>query len=155
MSQPAHSGLRYRRAIVTFILAYLTITILAAGLAIGLDSVMHVSPSDDYVHSPSYVLAEKFYPFLNLLVWGSFSWMYFKNAAGSMKEAFALGAFWLAVALPVDYAGFVLIKNPWSLSAHDFYIGQFPWIYLIYVAVLVSPMCWVGLRARIGQTAAA
>ena len=61
------------------------------------------------------------------------------------EEAFALGAFWLTAAVVVDYVGFVLIKNPISLSPHDFYIGQFPWIYLIYVAVLIAPLCWVKL----------
>ena len=60
-------------------------------------------------------------------------------------EAFALGAFWLAVAVAVDYVGFVLIKNPISLTPHDFYIGQFPWIYLIYVAIFLAPLCWVKL----------
>jgi hypothetical protein len=26
-----------------------------------------------------------------------------------------------------------------SMSATDFYVGQFPWIYLTYLAVLISP----------------
>jgi hypothetical protein len=56
-----------------------------------------------------------------------------------------LGAFWLAAAMIGDYVCFVRIKNPISLSPHDFYIGQFPWIYLIYVAVLVAPLCSVML----------
>ena len=43
----------------------------------------------------------------------------------------------------VDYVCFVLIKNPISLNPHDFYIGQFPWIYLIYVTVLFAPFCSV------------
>jgi len=153
MSQPSQHGLRFGRAIWTFLVAYLTITVLAAGLAIGLQSLMHLPDSADMVHSPSYLLAEKFYPLLNVLVWGGFSWIYFRNARPSMKEAFSLGVFWLALALPVDYVGFVLIKNPWSLNAHDFYIGQFPWIYLIYVAVLLSPMGWASLRSRLSSPA--
>ena len=56
-----------------------------------------------------------------------------------------LGWLWLIIAVIVDYVGFVLIKNPISLSPHDFYIGQFPWIYLIYLAILVSPLCYVAL----------
>ena len=68
-------------------------------------------------------------------------------------EAFALGAFWLTLAVLVDYVGFVLIKNPISLSPHDFYIGQFPWIYLIYVAVFFSPWCYVTFVAARGSKA--
>ena len=85
---------------------------------------------------------------MNLLVWMLFSWMYFQKRpkiATSHRQALFLGVFWLLVALVVDYVGFVLIKNPISLSPHDFYIGQFPWIYLIYVAVLISPLCYVAL----------
>jgi hypothetical protein len=54
----------------------------------------------------------------------------------------------------VDYVGFVLIKNPISLSAHDFYIGQFPWIYLIYLAIFVSPLLYVLLRRKSQAVAA-
>ena len=57
--------------------------------------------------------------------------------------SFVIRAFWLAVAVVVDYVCFVLIKNPISLNPHDFYIGQFPWIYLIYVTVLFAPFCSV------------
>jgi hypothetical protein len=48
----------------------------------------------------------------------------------------------------VDYVGFALIKNPFSLSAHDFYISQFPWIYLIYLAILVSPILYATWRSK-------
>jgi len=65
------------------------------------------------------------------------------------------GAFWLGVALPVDFVGFVLIKNPISLSPYDFYVGQFPWIYLIYIAVFLSPSCYVALTEFLGRKALA
>jgi hypothetical protein len=70
------------------------------------------------------------------------------------REAWALGAFWLAAAVVMDYVGFVLIKNPISLSPHDFYIGQLPWIYLIYVAVLLSPFCYLIFASRGGSQSA-
>ena len=103
------------------------------------------------VHSPSYVFAEKFFPIINVLVWTAFSWVYFKSRRSApvlSREALTLGAFWLFFAILVDYVGFVLIKNPISLSAHDFYIGQFPWIYLIYLAILVSPILYATLRSK-------
>ncbi len=140
---------RYARAIITFFAAYLIVTLLAVALSITAEAAMHNPPTVDMVHSPSYVFAEKFFPILNLLVWTAFSWVYFKvrrSAPVLSREALSLGAFWLLLALLVDYVGFVLIKNPYSLNAHDFYIGQFPWIYLIYLAILASPILYATLR---------
>lgn len=143
--------LRYTRAIVTFFAAYVVVTLVAAALSVALEAAMHNPPTSDMVHSPSYVFAEKFFPIINLLVWTAFSWVYFKLRRGApvlFREALALGAFWLLLSCLVDYVGFVLIKNPISLSAHDFYIGQFPWIYLIYLAILVSPILYATLWSK-------
>ncbi len=66
----------------------------------------------------AYLVSERFLPLLNLLVWGMFAWVYFRKRKGDrgltrlQGEAWALGAFWLAAAVVVDYVGFVLIKNP-------------------------------------------
>src|SRR5882762_4208456 len=108
------------------------------------------------MQNQAYLLSERFLPLLNLLAWGLFSWIYFRGRIGALRthrEALRLGAFWLAVALVVDYVFFVLIKNPISLSPHDFYIGQSPWIYLIYVAVLISPLCCMTLTRLLSREA--
>jgi len=139
--------LGFGRAILTFALAYVIITALAFGLyeIIAAATGMHAAqPMKD----PAYLLAEKYYPLLNLAVWVAGGWLYFRRRSGSSgnaKEALWLGAFWLLVALPVDLIGFVLIPNPLSLNAHDFYVGQFPWIYLTYLAVFIGPTSYVGL----------
>jgi hypothetical protein len=62
-----------------------------------------------------------------------------------MNEALRLGAFWLALALPFDVIFFILVKSPYSLSFHDFYVGQLPWIYLVYAVLFVSPLCYVAI----------
>ncbi len=150
---PESTRLRIARALWTFVLAYVVITILAVALSLALEAAMHVPPlpASEMVFSPSYVLSEKIYPFLNLLVWMTFSWVYFKprtithHLAG---EAIHLAVFWLALAVVVDYVGFVRIHHPYSLSPHDFYVEQFPWIYLIYFAILASPPLYVRLRAK-------
>ena len=88
----------------------------------------------------------------------AFAGVYYKRRTGDElalhRESVVLGAFWLVAAMVVDYVGFVLIKNPISLSPHDFYIGQFPWIYLIYVAVLLSPLCYLTLARTLGWKSA-
>jgi hypothetical protein len=60
-------------------------------------------------------------------------------------EALRLGLFWLALALPFDVIFFILVKSPYSLSFHDFYVGQVPWIYIVYAVLFVSSLCYVGL----------
>jgi len=152
MAQVPHSHLRYKRALLIFILAYIAVTVFAIALSMAFEAIMHPPPSNDMVHSPSYLLSERFYPLINLLVWSALSWVYFKpfrNTLVPYRQAFALGAFWLALALVVDYVGFVLIKNPLSLSVHDFYVGQFPWIYLIYLAIFISPNLCLVLKSRL------
>lgn len=149
------STLNYKRAITTFILAYIVVTILGIALSISIGTIGHFPSSTNALQNPAYLLSERFLPFLNLLVWTTFAWAYFRKRAKQpekitlAKEARALGAFWMVTAIVVDYVGFVLLKNPISLSPHDFYIGQFPWIYLIYIAILLSPLCyWVLAKAK-------
>jgi hypothetical protein len=158
MTQPANWGLNVRRAIVTFVAAYVAITILGTALSIGIGITGHYPATAEPLKNVAYLISERFLPFLNLLVWGAFAAVYFRHAAYQLpprQEAVRLGAFWLAIALPVDLVGFVLIKNPISLSPEDFYIGQFPWIYLIYIAVLISPFCYVALREGVRGKASA
>ena len=150
----AQSRLKYGRAVWTFILAYVAVTILAIALSVSISIAMHVTGAMPPLENPAYLLSERFLPFLNLFVWMAFAGVYFKGRAGNelalRRESIALGVFWLLAAMLVDYVGFVLIKNSISLSPHDFYIGQFPWIYLIYVAVLLSPLCYLTLARTLG-----
>jgi len=142
------NSLNKGRAILTFALAYIAVTILGIALSLSISAIGHIPQTAEPMQNAAYLLSERFLPIMNLLVWMLFSWMYFQKRpriSTSHRQAFFLGAFWLLVALVVDYVGFVLIKNPISLSPHDFYIGQFPWIYLIYIAVLISPLCYVAL----------
>jgi hypothetical protein len=144
--------LHYKRAVVTFVLAYVAITIVAVTFSIAISVYGHFPPmSGPTFPPPSYLFAERFLPFLNLAVWMLFGWVYFRRRMGIedrlalQRESLALGAFWLALAVVVDYVCFVRIKNPISLNPHDFYIGQFPWIYLIYATLLFAPLCSVML----------
>jgi hypothetical protein len=155
MAPPSGYRLNYKRALWTFALAYIAITIVATAFSIAIELSMHVPPNTAALADPAYLLAERFLPILNLMVWTIFAWLYFRNQPTLTKslsslrgESLALGALWLIAAIVVDYVCFVRIKNPISLSPHDFYIGQFPWIYLIYLAVLFSPLCYVTLATR-------
>lgn len=141
--------LNYKQGLVTFLLAYIVITVLAFGLYLLIAAFMGVSQAAtfDIREDRAYALAEQLYPILNLPVWIAFAWMYFRKAAyPTMKRAWALGTFWLAIAVPLDLVYFVLIPNPLQVSAQGFYIEQFPWIYLTYLVVLIAPVSYVMLR---------
>lgn len=148
MPPPNQPKFNWRRALGTFVLAYIAITIAGTALSLAIAAILHTPNTAEPLQNVAYLLSERVLPMLNLLIWMSFSWMYFKERRDKrdlLREALALGGFWLLIALPVDWLGFVVIKSPLSLSPHDFYIGQFPWIYLIYVAVLFSALCYAVL----------
>ena len=157
MNQSTGKSLQLGRALWTFVVAYVAITIVATVFSIALVQAMHVPDTVPPVESPAYRMAERFFPAMNLLVWMPVAGLYFKGRGRieDTREAKLLGAFWLVLAIVVDFVGFVLIKNPISLSPHDFYIGQFPWIYLIYLVVFASPWCYVLLRRKISSGSAA
>jgi hypothetical protein len=145
MARSAQSRLHYGRAIGLLAAAYVAVTVLGIALSLSIGMIGHMPQTAEPMQNQAYLLSERFFPSLNLIVWGLFAWIYFRRRPAASYEALLLGAFWLVVAVVVDYVGFVLIKNPISLSPHDFYVGQFPWIYLIYVAVLFAPWCAVAL----------
>jgi len=140
--------LRYKRAITMFLLAYVSVTIVAAAASILVDMLLHAPSVSSSLQDPGFQLTLPYEPLMNLAIWMACAGLYFGKRTqqpNRYKEALALGALWLVIALPVDFVCFVMIPNPISLSMHDFYLGQFPWIYLTYLAVLLSPLCYVAL----------
>ena len=114
MNQSTGKSLQLGRALWTFVVAYVAITIVATVFSIALEQAMHVPDTVSPVESPAYRLAERFFPLMNLLVWMPVAGLYFKGRGRieDTREAKLLGAFWLVLAIVVDFVGFVLIKNP-------------------------------------------
>ncbi|HSW74681.1 MAG TPA: hypothetical protein VLG16_02305 [Candidatus Saccharimonadales bacterium] len=151
MASPSTSALNIKRALWTFLVSYAAVTVVATAFSFLIIAITHAPtvPESQAVHSHAYVLSERYQPLINLVSWTLFAALYFKprsNQQRTYREAFKLGALWLPIALVIDLVFFVLIKNRISLSPHDFYIGQMPWIYLIYVTVFTSPALYVLLQ---------
>jgi hypothetical protein len=144
------STLHCKRALTTFAGAYLTITAVGIGLFFAIAAVQHTGSYADPINDPSYLLEEKFLPLANLAIWTLFALIYFGKRRGTghpwHKEPVQLGALWLALGLLADLVTAVLIKSPYSMTAFDYYVRQFPWIYLIYAAVFLSPLCAASLK---------
>ena len=58
----------------------------------------------------------------------------------TMGEALVTGALWTGICVVFDVFGWVLIRHPWSLTFHEFYIDYQPWITLIYLAIFAGPV---------------
>ena len=62
MAQTTQANLNYKRAITTFILAYLAMTVLATALALIIGANLHTPATDLPLQNAAYVLSEKFLP---------------------------------------------------------------------------------------------
>ncbi len=67
------------RAILTFALAYIAVTILGIALSLSISAVGHIPQTAEPMQNTAYLLSERFLPMMNLLVWMLFSWMYFQK----------------------------------------------------------------------------
>jgi hypothetical protein len=147
-------GLLVRRAIATFVVAYLVVTVLASTVTITYAAIEHTGAEDagaaSPVLSPSFSATVPYHVLIMLLVWPVSAGVYLRRLGRAdrrdrMRHAVLLSAFWLFAAMAVDFLGFVVIKNPWSLTPHQFYVDYQPWITLIYVSIALSP--WIALAA--------
>jgi hypothetical protein len=136
-------------ALITFVIGYLALTIIGFASYYLLAAIMKV-PLDagfDIYADPAYLLSQQLNLAYNLVTWVLCAWLYFRRAAPlTARRAWILGLFWLAVALPADFVFYVLVPTPTQLTPSEYYFGQFPWIYLVYLLLAVSPACLLLLR---------
>lgn len=134
-----------KRAWLLFLMVYVGINIPAVALYISVAALMStpLSPPQTIMDDPAYRTTQQLYPLLNLALWMLASWQYQQRVvANPGSESLRLGLFWLGLAVPLDFLIYVVLPTPLSVSVGDFYVGQFPWIYLTYLAVAISPLCY-------------
>lgn len=150
-------GLAIIPALVYFVVAYVLVTVFAAGLTITYATIHH-SPEPEQLgvgmlQAPAFVATVPYHVLIMLLVWPVFAWLYFRkrrseSASQESSVTMRLALLWLASAMVVDYVGFVLIKNPWSMTTHELYVEYQPWITLIYLSIFLSPWIRLGISRR-------
>jgi hypothetical protein len=91
---------------------------------------------------------------LNLVVWPFFAWLYLRGTPKDRRssEAWRLGIFWVVITLLVDLVGWVLVPHPWVMTIKEFYVDYQPWITLIYLIILLTPVA-VALFTRLHRGA--
>lgn len=136
-----------------FLVAYLVVDILATALAFGLIWILKLPTAGELgisrVNDPGYLLSRPYIVVINLVCWISFATLYYRKRVGgpvSLLEALRIGLLWLVSAMVLDLVFFVLIPTPISLSAHEFYLDDQPWITLTYVSILAGHMIAYILR---------
>jgi hypothetical protein len=144
------------RALVLFFIAYIIVTILASATTETYAYVFNSpppAPGITVLKSAAFVATVPYHVLIMLVIWPLFAWWYFKrsrskNATEQRIETRQLALCWLVAAIMVDFIGFVWIKNPLSLTPHEFYIDYQPWISLIYLAIFLSPFIYRGIANR-------
>lgn len=142
----------FKKALLYFVYSYIIVTILASGIS-ALAEIVFKLPT--YIElgltmfdDPAFRMTVPYHLLINLVCWTFYGYIYLRNKVNDkyiLKEAAFLGCFWLAVALPLDLVGWVLVKHPYSLTFHEFYIEYQPWISITYLIVLISPVISYGL----------
>ena len=152
--QSLEKGLDTRRALIYFFIAYGVVTVLATATTITHGIIYHSPQPQELgvslLKAPSFVATVPYHVLIMLLVWPVFAWVYFRkrrqeNQDKEVMETLRLSFFWLAAAVIVDFVCFVLIKHPWSLTPHEFYVEYEPWISLIYISIFLSPLIRLAL----------
>ncbi|HEY4323977.1 MAG TPA: hypothetical protein VGN20_08315 [Mucilaginibacter sp.] len=143
--------INFTRALFLFFIAYIVVTILATSTSIAYSIIYKTpppAPGVTVLKSAEFVATVPYHVLIMLVIWPVFAGIYFKkprqkNSSLQLDETRSLSFLWLASAIIVDCVGFVLMKHPYSLTPHEFYIDYQPWITLIYIAIFLSP--WIRL----------
>ena len=149
------AGLRTKRALGTFLVAWLAMDVIGTIsymlLSLAMTGSLPGAPAGAAIaQDPVWLASNRVLPVLNLLVWVAAGAWYLRRprADGSMKEAWLVGALWLVIVLPLDLLHYVIIPTPLTIGARAFYVDQAPWIYLIYAIVVTAPALAFALRRR-------
>jgi hypothetical protein len=150
-------------AFLYFLAAYVLVSILAAAVSETYAAINHSpdpQPGQSILQAPAFVATVPYHVLIMVLVWPLFAWLYFRkrrspDAQLERKQSLQLGTLWMVSAMLVDFVGFVLIKNPWSMTPHELYVVYQPWISLIYLSIFLSPWIRLALSHMLGfrQTA--
>lgn len=121
--------------------AYFLVTIVGVMHTVFNIYVLRMKPMDEKSMGEGYEKTKPWHPLYNLIIFSLFALLYLQTLTSpTMRDALTTGAIWLAITIVVDLIGWVLIKHPWSLTFHGFYVDYQPWITLIYLAIFIAPL---------------
>jgi hypothetical protein len=137
---------RLAKAAACLLIAYWVVTALGIALTYFFAALYPApappAPGASMYDIPAYAMTLPYHPLLNLLVWPWLAGWYLRDwpAPASSREALRLALFWTIATMAVDLIGWVLIRHPWSLTLHEFYVDYQPWITLVYAVIFAAPL---------------
>lgn len=112
--------------------------------------VRHMKSMDAHSMGEGYERTKPFHPLYNIILFSISAWLYLGTlSAPTVTDALLTGLVWAGITIVFDLVAWVLVKHPWHLSFHEFYVGYQPWISLIYLAILLSPLTAYGITALV------
>lgn len=99
----------------------------------------------------SYAKTMPFHPLYNILVFPIGAGIYLKGLGSpTVSDAVYTGLLWLGITAVFDLIGWVLVPHPFHCTFRDFYVDYQPWITIIYVVILASPLIALALMRLVG-----
>ncbi len=94
----------------------------------------------------SYAKTMPFHPLYNIIIFPIFAAIYLNGLDNlTLADALFTGLIWFGITAAFDLIGWVLIPHPYHCTFKDFYIDYQPWITIIYVVILASPLIAFGV----------
>lgn len=109
--------------------------------------VLHMkSMKDSPGMGEGYEKTKPWHPLYNIIIFPIFAYFYLSGLKElSFQNVIYTSLIWGTITVVFDVIGWVLIKQPWSLTFKEFYIDYQPWITLIYITIYVSPFITYGI----------
>jgi len=131
-------------------IGYITVTVVGILHTVFNIYVLHMKPMDANSMGEGYEKTKPFHPLYNIILFPICAYLYLNTlSAPTITDAFITGLIWAGISIVFDLFGWVIIKHPWSLSFREFYVDYQPWISLIYLVILISPLIAFGINAII------
>ena len=134
-------------AAYTIVFAMCTGHTIFNGIVFDMFSVGYYSQDGQLVRSMQYYHAyaksAPFWPLYCLIIWPLFSLLYFrrtKTEKNQWKTALFLGLCWSIIMAIFDLIAWVLIRHPYAKTFKDYYIDSQPWITIVYLVIIISPI---------------
>lgn len=131
----------FGRSMIMFWLSYIIVTCIGIAHTVFNIYVLHMKQMDENGMGEGYEKTKPWHPVYNIILFSLFGWLYMRGLPEpTFLEAVLTGAIWAGICIVFDVFGWVIIKHPWSLSFHSFYVDYQPWITLIYIAIFLGPV---------------
>lgn len=143
----------WKKATWLMLAAYWVVTALAILFIIGFNMVYTFPTAEELglpvTQAPGYLATLPYHPLFNI-AWIWFAHLYLRPfpKADLIREAWRLGLFWTVICIVKDYILWVAVDWAYQMTPYEMYVQYQPWLTLIYLVILLSPVLAARLLTR-------